>query len=471
MKRFNRRSLMKGSLMPLAGALGLPSISEAAQATASASRRPKLRITDVRTAEVQVHSYQVLVRIDTDQGISGLGECVDAATGAIPNIRAFGRQLIGQDPLNIEAFWERARTGGIFNGAQAGQFTCALTAVESALWDLAGKALGVPIWQLMGGRIRSQVRIYADAGARELRPNDDYSKNQMKRIVDMGFLATKTDLDDAGDPNRLDRVNWTATVGEVDRMIEQIRFLREGYPKNMNLAADMHGRYDLGTAKRVAKELEPFKLMWLEEPVPPGEVDAMADVRHSTSTPIACGENVYMRWGFRELLEKKAVDIIQPDFQKCGGLLEARKIADMAHTYYVPLAPHGVSSPIGMMGTAQVCSVIPNFLVQEWHWIDEMDSWTNWVQEGNIINKGVIAPTDAPGLGLTLNEEAAKRRQVPGTPWFEPLPNAGRGRGFSAPGGPGGPDGGRGAGGGRGGAAVAPAAGAPPAANAGGRQQ
>jgi galactonate dehydratase len=245
-------------------------------------------------------------------------------------------------------------------------------------------------------------------------------------------------------------------------MVGQIQFLRETYPKNMDLAADMHGRYDAGTGKRVAKIMEPFRLMWLEEPVPPDNIDAMVDIRHSTSTPICCGENIYMRWGFRELLEKRAVDIIMPDFQKCGGLLEARKIADLAHTYFVPVAPHGVTSPIGMMATAHVCSVIPNFLVQEWHWIDYMDLWTNWVKEGDIIDKGYISPPDRPGFGVELVEEVAKRRQVPGTPWFEPLPNAGRGgRGVSGPGG----------GGGRGAPApgAAPAAPVPAAPPAGGR--
>ena len=122
----------------------------------------------------------------------------------------------------------------------------------------------------------------------------------------------------------------------------------------------MHGRYDLGTAKRVAKELEPFRLLWLEEPVPPENVDAMRDVRESTHTPICCGENLFLRHGFRELLEKRAVDIIMPDIQKCGGLLEARKIADMAHTYYVPMAPHCQASPIGTMASCHVLAAIPN---------------------------------------------------------------------------------------------------------------
>ena len=175
----------------------------------------------------------------------------------------------------------------------------------------------------------------------------------------------------------------------------------------MDLAADMHARYDATTGKRVAKEMEPFKLLWLEEPVPPENIDAMRDIRASTSTPICCGENIYMRWGFRELLEKRAVDIIMPDFQKCGGLLEARKIADMAHTYFVPVAPHGVTSPIGMMATAHVCAAIPNFLVQEWHWIDSPDLWKDWVKEGEIIDKGYITPPERPGIGVEMNEEVA----------------------------------------------------------------
>jgi galactonate dehydratase len=419
---------MQGSLMPLAGVLGLPSISEAVQAAASEYRRPKLKITEIRTAEVVVHGYQVHIRIYTDQGIIGQGETTDAAMGNVPLIQSFGRQLIGQDPLNIEAAFERIRTSGIFAGAQAGVYVTALTGVETALWDIAGKALGVPVYQLLGGKVRPRVRIYADAGGRELRPNDEISKAQMKKIVDLGFTATKTDLDDAADPARFDRVNWTASNGEVAHMVEKIAFLREGYPKNMDLAADMHGRYDATTGKRVAKELEPYKLLWLEEPVPPDNIDAMRDIRSSTSTPICCGENIYMRWGFRELLEKHAVDIIMPDFQKCGGLLEARKIADLAHTYFVPVAPHAVTSPIGMMASAHVCSVIPNFLVQEWHWIDSPDLWKGWVKEGEIIEKGYITPPERPGIGVEMNEEVAKKAQVPGTPWFEPAPpRAGRG--------------------------------------------
>ncbi len=420
MERLSRRTVLKSGWLPLAGMFGLPSISTAVQEASSPYRRPKLKITEVRTAEVRVHGYQVHVRIYTDQGIVGQGETTDASQGNVPLIRQFGRMLTGQDPLNIEAAFERIRTSGIFAGAQAGVYVTALTGIETALWDIAGKALGVPVYQLMGGKVRDRVRIYCDSGAREMIPGDERSKARIHEIQEMGFTAAKIDIDDARDPARMDRVNWTASNGEIEHMVAKVAFTRENYPKNFDLAVDMHARYDATTGKRVAKELEPFKLMWLEEPVPPENIDAMREVRASTSTPICCGENLYMRWGFRELLEKRAADIIMPDFQKCGGLLEARKIADMAHTYYVPVAPHGVTSPIGMMATAHVCSVIPNFLVQEWHWVDSRDLWRNWVKEGEIIQKGFIPLPDQPGLGVEMNEETARKAQVPGTPWFEP---------------------------------------------------
>jgi galactonate dehydratase len=427
MQQIDRRMLLKGGLLSIAGTAGLPSLRAAVEQAASQYRRPKLRITDVRTAEVRVHGYQVHVRVYTDQGIVGQGESTDAASGNVPIIRGFARMLIGQDPLNIEAAFERIRTSGVFAGAQSGQYVTALTGVEIALWDIAGKALGIPVYQLLGGKVRERVRVYCDSGAREMIPGDERSKQRIKEIQDMGFTAAKIDIDDAMDPARMDRVNWTATNGEIEHMVAKVAFTRELYGKNFDLAVDMHARYDATTGKRVAKELEPLKLMWLEEPVPAENIDAMRDIRASTSTPIACGENVYMRWGFRELLEKRAVDIIEPDFQKTGGLLEARKIADMAHTYYVPVAPHAVTSPIGMMATAHVCAAIPNFLAQEWHWIDSLDLWRNWVKESDIIQKGFITPPDRPGIGVEMNDDAARKAQVPGTPWFEPTTTPGRG--------------------------------------------
>lgn len=417
----SRRNLLKCAALPLAGVFSLPSLSAAVQENSAPYRRPKLKITDIRTAEVRVHGYQIHVRVYTDQGIIGQGEGTDAVRGSVGLIHDFRRMLMGQDPLNVEAAFERIRTAGVFAGAQAGQYVAALTAVEIALWDIAGKALGLPIYQLLGGKVRDKVRIYCDSGEREMIPGDKQSEARIKLIQELGFTGAKIDIDDAMDPSRFDRVNWTANNSEIDHMLAKIAYTRAAYPKEIDLAVDMHARYDATTGKRVAKEVEPFKLMWLEEPVPAEDIDAMRDIRESTKTPICCGENIYLRHGFRELLEKRAADIIMPDFQKCGGLLEARKIADMAHAYYVPVAPHAVTSPIGMMATAHVCAAIPNFLAQEWHWIDTVPLWRNWVKEGEIINKGFITLPERDGIGVEMNEEGAKKAQIPGTPWFEPV--------------------------------------------------
>jgi galactonate dehydratase len=325
--------------------------------------------------------------------------------------------LIGRDPLNVEAIWERIRTLGIFAGAQGGQYITALSGLEIALWDLAGKALGLPIYQLLGGKFRDKVRIYCDSDMEV--PIGEEADRKLPWIKAQGFTAMKIDLDDARDPARFDAVNFTASNGEIDRMVKWVSHVREAIPANMDLACDMHGRYDAPTGKKVAKALEPFRLMWLEEPVPPEDIDAMADIRHSTSTPIACGENLYLRWGYTQLLQKRAVDIIQPDFQKVGGIAEAQKVANLAQAFYIPVAPHCVVSPIGVMATAHACTTFPNFLACEWHWINHLDLWKSWVREGEIIVNGYVTPTEKPGLGVEMDEEVAKKVQIPGTPWFE----------------------------------------------------
>jgi galactonate dehydratase len=417
MSQVSRRELFRGVLGSATGLLAFPSLSEAVQAASSPYRRPKLTIADVRTAEVMAHGYQLHVRVYTDQGLYGHGEGTDAVQGGVPLVAMFRRFLVGQDPLNVEAAFERIRTSGIFAGAQGGQYVAALSAVEAALWDLAGKALGLPVYQLLGGRVRDRIRVYCDSQTED--PNDPEAPPKLQKIRDLGFTAVKIDIDDARDPMRWDAVNWTASTAEIDHMLAKIAFVRKAFDTRVDLAVDMHGRYDLPTGKRMAREVEAFKLLFLEEPVPPENIDAMREVRASTSTPICCGENLFLRHGFRELLEQRAADIIMPDLQKCGGLLEGRKIADMAHTYYVPFAPHCVVSPIGTMASCHVCAAVPNFLVLEWHWIQRLELWRSFVQEGEIIDKGFITLPERPGFGVEMNEEAARRAQVPGTPWFE----------------------------------------------------
>jgi galactonate dehydratase len=420
MAQFSRRSLLKGAALPALGsvsAFSLPGLADAIQTNSTPYQRTKIKITDVRTAQVAVHGPQTHVRIYSDQGIYGQGECTDAAVGSSSLIRSWRRMLVGHDPLNVEAIWEQIRTSGIFAGAQSGQYITALSAIEMALWDLAGKALGLPIYQLMGGKFRDKVQIYCDSDMEV--PIGPESDRKLPWIKEQGFKAMKIDLDDAGDPARWDKYNWTGSNGEIDRMVKWVSSVRERMPADMALACDMHGRYDATTGKKVAKALEPFKLMWLEEPVPAEDIDAMADIRHSTSTPIACGENVYMRWGYRPVLEKEAVDIIQPDYQKVGGIGEAKKVANMAQAYYVPVAPHCVVSPIGVMATCHSCATIPNFLCCEWHWINHQDLWTGWVKEGQIIVNGYVTPSEQPGIGVEMDEEVAKKAQIKGTTWFE----------------------------------------------------
>jgi galactonate dehydratase len=412
--RTSRRSFLA---LGAAGALSLTGLAAAVARASSPGRRPKLKITDVRTAMVRVHGRQLHIRIDTDEGLVGQGEATDAVAGGKALVDTFRPFLVGQDPLDVDLLFERIRTAGIFAGAQAGQYVAALSGVEIALWDLAGKALGLPIYQLLGGKMRDRIRVYCDTGAGRL--EDARAKARLHAIEELGFTAVKIDIDDRNDPMRWDRVNWTASNAEIDTMVKKVAFTRECFSPRVDLAVDMHGRYDMITGKQVAIQMEPFRLLFLEEPVPPENVDAMRDVRESTKTPICCGENLFLRHGFREVLEQRAADIIMPDFQKCGGLLESRKIADMAHTYYVPVAPHCVVSPIGTMASCHVCAAIPNFLVLEWHWIGNHQLWKDFVKEGEIIESGFITVPDRPGIGVEMNEEAARKFQVPGTKWFE----------------------------------------------------
>jgi galactonate dehydratase len=412
MGSLNRRSFF-GAGAGVAGAFAMENLSAAVQDNSTPYQRPKLKITDVKSANLQGFH----VRIYTDQGLYGDGEGVDAVSGGPSILQGFRFSLIGQSPLNIQAIWERIRTSGIFGGAQAGQYVATLTAVELALWDLAGKALNLPIYQLMGGKVRDKIRVYCDSGTDSR--DDPQAKPYIQQIIDNGFTMAKIDIDDAADPARFDRVNWTANNTEIDHMVDRVAFMRESLPKSIELAVDMHGRYDLPTAKRVARELEPFKLVWLEEPVPPENIDAMRDVRQSTHTPICAGENIYMRWGFREIFEKQALDIIMPDIQKCGGLMEGKKIADMAQAYYVPIAPHSQASPVGAMATAHMLSTVPNFLVLEYHWTHPPQRWERWkhfVKGEDIIQKGYITVPDKPGIGVEMNEDYLKK--LPGATWF-----------------------------------------------------
>ena len=377
-----------------------------------------MKITDIRAAEIHGHGYSTYVRVYTDEGLVGTGECIHGGAGA-PNLVADMKSLlIGENPLDVDRLFEKVRRSYLFNGAIAGNVVTALTGIEMALWDLSGKALGLPVYRLLGGQFRDRIRLYADCHAgREDTPEGNAEK--AREVVAMGFNAIKFDIDDPNNPYKLDRWNWSMTPGELATMVEKVAAVREAIGPTIDMAIDMHGRYDAHSAVRVARALEPYNLMWLEEPVPPENVDAMREVKQSTATPICAGENLYLRYGFRDLIERQAVDIIMPDIPKCCGLSEGRKIANMAEIYYIPLAPHNVTGPLGTIASCHVCASIPNFLVLEWHWLSR-PHWNELVvAEKPIIQNGYIQVPDKPGLGFELNEEVARQYLRPGTGLFE----------------------------------------------------
>jgi L-alanine-DL-glutamate epimerase-like enolase superfamily enzyme len=385
-----------------------------------------MKITSVKTAATVGHCMHLWVKVATDAGIEGLGECVHGGPQAIAIIQYLEEKLIGRDPFAIDAHFEELRRSHVFEGGFAGALITALTGIEIALWDLKGKALGVPIYELMGGKFRDKIRVYADCQV-EPGMNFDEIKAVVDEVLERGFTALKIDVDihayghhgsEVADFVK-DPFNYTAFQWEHERMVELVDMVTRAAGRDVAVAADVHTRLDVPSAIRLARDLEPYHLMWLEEPVPAENVAAMRKVKESTTTPICSGENLYLRHGFRDLIEQQAVDIIMPDIPKCGGLSECRKIANMAEIYYMPFAPHNVASPIGTMASAHVCATVPNFMVLEFHWLHR-DYWTTIIKEKtDIIRNGYITPTDRPGIGLELDEEVARQHRYPGTAWFE----------------------------------------------------
>lgn len=385
-----------------------------------------MRIIDITTAVVAYHGEATLVRVDTDEGISGYGEAnPDAgAAGVVGLIGTMKRLLIGEDPRNVERCWEKVRRAKVFAGAQAGVFVIALSGIELALWDVAGKAAGQPVYRMLGGKYRDRVRLYADCGdGDDLGGSVAGCVDRAQRMVESGFTALKFDIDDLSHPGKFDDFNHTLSSAELQSMIERVGAVRAAIGPQVDLCIDMHARYDLPSATRIAHELEPFALMWLEEPMPAENADALARVRAQTSTPICAGENRYLRWGFHDLLERGAVDVIMPDVPKCGGLAESKKIANLAEMHYVPFAPHLVSTPIGTMATSHQCSAIPNFLVQEWHALEEREVWDSYVTapdgSGSIVKDGYIHIPDTPGIGVEPDMDGVRAHAVPGYGLFE----------------------------------------------------
>lgn len=385
-----------------------------------------MKITSITTAATRGHGMHLWVKVETDEGITGMGECVHGGVQAIAIIHELRIRLIGRDPFAIDAIFEELRRAHVFDGGFAGALITALTGIEIALWDLKGKALGVPVVELLGGKFRDKIRMYADC---QVEPGMEFDEIQkvVEGVFQRGFSALKIDVDvgaytgptDGRWGFTKDAFNYTAGQREHERMVELVEMVTTAAGKDIAVAADVHTRLDVPSAIRLAKDLEQFHLLWLEEPVPPENVAAMRAVKQATSTPICAGENLYLRHGFRELIEQQAVDCIMPDIPKCGGLSECRKIANLAELYSIPFAPHNVASPLGTMASAHVCASVPNFLVLEFHWLHR-DYWTTiTTDKEDIIKDGFITLNGRPGIGIELDEAVARQYQYPGTTWFE----------------------------------------------------
>ena len=381
----------------------------------------RVKITDVRTAEVKGHGYSTYVRVYTMKGLIGNGECIHGGEGCPQMVHALKRYILGENPLDVDMLFEKMRRARLFDGAMAGTTVTAMTGIEIALWDLAGKALGVPVYRLLGGKFRDRIRLYCDSHAGHDFSPEAYAE-RARDVVGRGFDALKFDVDETEAGFRNDRWNWHATAGEIEWMVERVAAVREA------VGAERRPRHRYAWALRYRERDRGRPRHGALSPPLAGGAGAAGECRGDargqaiTGVPLCAGENLYLRWGFRDLMEQQAVDFIMPDIPKCGGLSECRKIANMAEVYYVPLAPHNVCGPLGTMASAHVCASIPNFLVLEWHWID-YPGWDQFaVGDRPVIQDGHVVLTERPGIGLEVDDDALRPYLRPGTQLFGERP-------------------------------------------------
>jgi galactonate dehydratase len=385
-------------------------------------------ITRVETAAIRVVGPCLIVRLWAGDTY-GIGECYPSAPVAAVEsvVTALVEQLVGEDPRDVHRLAEKMRRWNIFTGGQGGTVVTAISGLEMALWDLAGKLHGVPVYRLLGGAFRTSVRLYADcnagtvdAAAHHLTelpdPTTEAGRAHLKAVADKalgrGFTALKFDVDDVYSSLREDDWNRSLNRAQIDRMVGQVGAIREAIGDQVALAIDMHARFDVPSAIRAAHALEPFDLMWLEELVPPENLAALAAVRRATSVPICAGENLYTRFPFLDLFRAEAVDVVMPDVAKFGGLAEGRRVAELAELHYLPFAPHNVSGPVGTVAAAHLCAALSNFTVLEYHALD-LDYFEELATyaPGTVVTDGHVLLTEAPGFGIDVNEDALRAHE------------------------------------------------------------
>jgi galactonate dehydratase len=356
----------------------------------------------------------LFLRIETDDGIVGWGEPVlegRAATVAAA-VEELSDYLIGRDPTQIEDLWAVMYRGGFYRGG--GIHMSALAGIDQALWDIKGKALGVPVYELLGGRVRDRIKVYSWVGGD--RPTE--TATAASEVVRRGFTAVKM--------NGTEELQYLDTWDKVDRCIANVAAVRDAVGPDIGIGVDFHGRVHKPMAKVLLHELMPFRLMFVEEPVLSEHVDGIVDVLRQSPIPIALGERLFSRWDFKTVIASGAVDIIQPDPSHCGGITEARKIAHMAEAYDVALALHCPLGPIALASCLQIDAGCYNAAIQEQslgiHY-NTTNELLDYLVDPSVFDytDGLVQIPSGPGLGIEINEAYVTERAAEGHRWRNPV--------------------------------------------------
>ncbi len=354
------------------------------------------------------------LKIETDEGISGWGEPVveGRAHTVAAAVEELSDYLIGKDPHLIEDHWTVLYRGGFYRGGAI--HMSAIAGIDQALWDIKGKALGVPVHTLLGGQVRDRIRVYSWIGGD--RPGD--TARMARDCADRGFTAVKM--------NGTEEMQIVDTHDKIDAVLERVQAIRDALGPNFGIGVDFHGRVHRPMAKVLAKELEPFRLMFIEEPVLSEHAEALKEIANHCSTPIALGERLFSRWDFKRILEGGYVDIIQPDPSHSGGITETRKIAAMAEAYDVAVALHCPLGPIALAANLQLDAVCYNAFIQEQslgiHYNTTNDLLDYLVDPSVFAYRdGHVAIPQGPGLGIEVNEDFVRRAAAEGHRWRNPI--------------------------------------------------
>ena len=372
-----------------------------------------MKITDLKM--IHIRPRWMFLKIETDEGIVGWGEpVVEGRSRTVETaVNEFRSMLIGEDPLKIEHLWQGMYRRTFYRG---GPILCsAISGIEMALWDIKGKYYGLPVYEMLGGKYRDKIRMYGHlkpAGHPGEFPIEDMLAITDQRLKD-GFTVLKYSV--------IPPVRPIDNMAMLDAMVERFAAVRERVGKKVDVAVDFHGRLSPAMSIRVLKELEPYYPLFVEEPVLPENVDEMVRVSRSTTIPIAAGERLFTKWGFRDLIQKQAVSVVQPDLCHCGGIFEARQIASMAEMYYMQIAPHNPLGPISLAACIQMDVCTPNVLAQEHPGMpDHKDLGVGILKKPFVIESdGCIRAPEGPGLGIEVDEEAIEALRFDGT-WDTP---------------------------------------------------